>query len=238
MENTQNHNEVEIKFNIDEFDLENYEFKALNEGLGFHGDEKQAIQPTPSFIEEPKVERPVVARTQQKPVERKTMVMEEMALPSSITAMATKSADANRTNTNKVVKKIKLATEADRFSAFFIDTAIVALMTLTFYTLSLSITGLSLDQIFTEASLKWSAPFLATMFCFFFLMYFSLLDSFGTFGKRQLNIILRKTNDKEISSSDCLVRALITLLSIPLCFFPIVLDFQGKLSDTQVVVNK
>lgn len=236
MENTQNHNEVEIKFNIDEFDLENYEFKALNEGLGFHSDE-QTVQPTPSFIEKPKVERPLVARTQEKPpVERKTMVMEEMALPSSITAMASKTSDTPRQT--KSARKIKLATEADRFSAFFIDTSLVLLMTLTFYTLSLSITGLSFDQIFTKASLKWSAPFLATMFCFFFLMYFSLLDSFGTFGKRQLNLILRKTNDKEISSSDCLIRALITLLSIPLCFFPIVLDFQGKLSDTQVVVNK
>lgn len=234
MENTQNHNEVEIKFNIDEFDLENYEFKALNEGLGFHNDEQgiEKVQIAQTLIEEKKPS-PVVKREPQRPVERKSMVMEEMALPSSITQMATKSVEAP-----KHVKKIKLATEADRFSAFFIDTAIVLLMTLTFYTLSLSITGLSLDQIFTESSLMWSAPFLATMFCFFFLMYFSLLDSFGTFGKRQLNIVLKKTNDREISSSDCLVRALITLLSIPLCFFPIALDFQGKLSDTQVVVNK
>ena len=43
MDSRQNREETipEIKFNVDDFDLENYEFEPLTEGLGFHNENKK-----------------------------------------------------------------------------------------------------------------------------------------------------------------------------------------------------
>ncbi|MDC1173854.1 RDD family protein [Bacteriovoracaceae bacterium] len=227
---------IEIKFNIDEFDLENYEFKALNQGLGFHKDQKNVEPAKKSLIEGTKqVEKPnfkkATSPSSQQP--RREQLLEEMALPSIMKSMATE-----RVKSAPRERKLKLASENDRSFAFVTDFIIVGLMTLSFYVTSLSLTGVELANLFLKTNLIWSAPFLITIFCFFFMMYFSLLDADGTIGKRLFSLRLVKLNSKKPDSSDCLVRSIITLLSIPLFFFPVILDFQGKLSDTKVVKEK
>ena len=50
-----------------------------------------------------------------------------------------------------------------------------------------------------------------------------------------MGIRLLRTNDKNVEVKHTFTRALISLLSFVALFLPMVIDFQGRLSDTKVV---
>jgi len=50
-----------------------------------------------------------------------------------------------------------------------------------------------------------------------------------------MGIRLLKTDNTNVSVKNTFTRALVSLLSVVALFLPMLLDFQGRLSDTKVV---
>ena len=77
--------------------------------------------------------------------------------------------------------------------------------------------------------------FTASIFSIYYLLYFTILDLSASPGKTILGLRLIKTDNTSVSVKHTFTRALISLFSSIALFLPMLLDFQGRLSDTKVV---
>ena len=243
-------NEVpEIKFNIDEFDLENYEFKPLNKGLGFHHSQKEAKEASKVL----RKERPKVSTPIRKPLVSK---QPETLRPLPTTAIDSNSAKISEKNfqsglelfyeneSKAPAKEVELPKETktinmtkagmmSSFAAWLVDVMIICTVSLITFSAFALIAGAPFEL---KAFLKFGRTFLPAllvMFSLFFLLYFSVLELGQTFGAQVFGIKVLDQKNKSIGIKKTLLRSFISLISIPLVGFPILMDFHGKLTDTE-----
>jgi uncharacterized RDD family membrane protein YckC len=62
-----------------------------------------------------------------------------------------------------------------------------------------------------------------------------VLDLTGSPGKTIMGIRLLKLDNKEVTVKNTFTRSAVSLLSFIALFLPMVIDFQGRLSDTKTV---
>ena len=77
--------------------------------------------------------------------------------------------------------------------------------------------------------------FTSSIFSIYYLLYFTILDLSTSPGKTIMGIRLLRTDNKNVAVKNTFIRALISLVSSVALFLPMLLDFQGRLSDTKVV---
>ena len=75
----------------------------------------------------------------------------------------------------------------------------------------------------------------SSIFSIYYIMYFTILDLSASPGKTIMGLRLIRTDKAELSVKYTFTRALVSLLSGVALFLPMLLDFQGRLSETRVV---
>lgn len=133
---------------------------------------------------------------------------------------------------------LEKASLQDQVSAWAIDLGIVFLLVLTTVYLNFALSGFyQIEQIRSVLTLLEGITYFAPIFIFYYLFYFTILDREGslTVGKKIIGIQIRSLRDGHLGFTQTFLRSLITLLSVLAFGLPLLMDFQGKLTDSEVV---
>ena len=233
-----------IKVNFDEFDISEDSFKPVTKGLGFHHENKKVN----AFKSSPKEVKPTNIKSQKMPthallneISNKNKTVANKVVPSGLEAFY------GQTNTNemfetkveeKVVipaKKLELASNMAQLSAWIIDVLLVSSFSIVTTILLISVSGMSFQSFLKVIPVLDLTIFSSVLFSIYYLMYFTVLELSATPGKIIMGIRLVRTNDKNVEVKHTFTRAIVSLLSFIALFLPMIIDFQGRLSDTKVV---
>jgi uncharacterized RDD family membrane protein YckC len=234
-----------ITLNLDEFDLDSFELKPINKGLGFHDEQKREKVVSRSVS---KVGPTLRQATKASPslsgnkfLHSTPQAMASSGLMNGVEAIYGSHEKLTRQEDQKVKKektqlKLKEASYLSMALAFVIDLTVVTstttLLLASFYALGFTefnVTGLM--NFITDSSI-----FALLFFSLTFLSYFSLLEPVGTIGKRLLSLrVCHSASRKTATIRQSFTRSLVTLMSLGLAGIPLILDFQGKLSDSRVI---
>lgn len=246
MENQTSHQDQQVKdpsinFSASEFNLDDFDFKPLNEGLGFHQEErKNGILPTNNN----KVNNISVTRGTVAPKTKALGVSNPKVADKGLQSMNALSAFYDETQKEEVaqspieevvVKELKLASSASQFFAWIIDLVLVAAISASLLGLFVLVSGLNVTQFYQVIGPNDLIYFSAASFSIFYLSYFSILDLQATPGKSLMKVKLIREDNSDISLKDSFLRSFITLISFVTLGLPCLIDFQGKLTDTKVV---
>ncbi len=245
-----------IQIDLDEFQISEDTFKPMTKGLGFHQDTKR-----PSFKPSPKEVKPFGSPTSPLGKSLNAMPASTIGqanaakpvmgnqLPSGLEAFYGKTQEPT-TDTNLFEQKItktkeekkastasnlKTAPQMSQFMAWIIDVLVIASFVVLTGALLVFASGIDYrlyDRLISQQDL---AAFSAAIFSIYYLLYFTILDLSATPGKTIFAIRLVKSDGGEVSVKHTFGRALISLFSGIALFLPMLLDFQGRLSDTKVV---
>ena len=204
-----------------DFDLDDFDFKPVTKGLGFHHEKEKAKKTNPQL----RTPRPAVSRRiQTKPETQKLSApYKEVELDLNII----KKQDA--TKTKKVTQQ--KARMGLQFTAFVFDLIIILAVQGLMNFLFLKV--VELDSITRFIEFTWIEQSL--FFSFLFLFYFTLLDVVASPGKKIFSIRLISTVRDKVAIDQTLVRSVVTLFSFITVGMPLFFDFQGKLSDTKAI---
>lgn len=244
-----------IQIELDEFQISEDTFKPMTKGLGFHQDTKR-----PSFKPSPKEVKSFGSSSSPLGKSLNSMPASTLGqannnakpvlgnqLPSGLEAFYGKAQEpAATTNlfeqkTVTVEKKvsssanIKAAPQTAQFFAWLIDILVIASFVVLTGALLVLASGIDYRMYSRLISTQDLAAFTAAIFSIYYLLYFTILDLSASPGKTILAIRLVKTNDGAVSVKHTFTRSLISLLSGVALFLPMLLDFQGRLSDTKLV---
>jgi uncharacterized RDD family membrane protein YckC len=240
-----------IKVDLDEFQINEDTFKPMTRGLGFHQDTKR-----PSFKPAPKevkafgsAKAPVKTSLNSIPTSLTQSKAPAQAshLPSGLEAFyGAKPVVPETPNNlfektiNEEVKKEKIiavtnAPQASQFFAWVIDILVIASFVVLTGALLVFASGIEFNMYSRLISNQDLAIFTAAIFSIYYVLYFTILDLSATPGKTIFGIRLVTASGREVSVKHTFGRAIISLLSGIALFLPMLLDFQGRLSDTKVV---
>ena len=244
-----------IQINLDEFNIDEDSFKPMTKGLGFHQEQKRT-----SFKPLPKEVKPFgTARTQPKASAVLSSMPGSQAAKVSASHMPTGleafyGAKGNPGNQNQIIsqndheKKLELndisvsnkvnyeaASIGIQFFAWIVDLLVVASFVAITGALLVFASGIQFQILVRLISTQDLMAFTSAIFSIYYLLYFTILDLSASPGKTIMGIRLLKTNNTNVTVKNTFTRALVSLLSSVALFLPMLLDFQGRLSDTKVV---
>jgi uncharacterized RDD family membrane protein YckC len=230
--------ETPIVMSFDDFEISAESFKPVTKGLGFHQDQKKTnFKPViHAKIETSRISGPLTKISQE--IETKINKQAPMGLEAFYGAASPQT----QTSTEKEIKlEISKPFEIPedvpaimQFSAWLIDLAVVlALVAITAACLVLA-SGLNYSLISKLVTKSDLILFSATIFSIYYILYFTILDLSGSPGKIILGIKLTTTDSSQIAIKNTFTRSLVSLLSILGFCLPMLLDFQGRLSDTKI----
>lgn len=231
--------------------LENFEFKPITEGLGFHHSlkDKKEVKTnlkaqSDSLKNELKIRTEVLERQKpetpsNKPIHRGDLAPFYESTNSEIEAPTLQMNEIEDVPIEESIETSKEATLVTRSIAWLLDCSILIVsMAITIasiiYFAELPLDSLSVLMVTDE--ILTSFLFISLMY---YLFYFLVLDktSYSTLGKNIMGIkvIHSRDDSKRVSLLQTLSRAVISILSIPLLGLPTMLDFHSKLTDTKVI---
>lgn len=231
----------DILFDIEELDEVN--FRPVTSGLGFHHEEVQKKRTIHTLKK-----RSSPLTKPNTPIKARSTARSSVLNPASTTvskdslssiygnmSRAKITVTAKETPKENIETQIVEASSVKKIMAWGLDFLLINfLVSATFSLFALS-SGFPLKTILGMFSLKELGIFYGIIYSLYYLAYFSILDSNQTLGKAMMKIKMVSTDDKRSDIQSSFFRAFITLLGHGLLFFPMVLDFQGKLSDTKVI---
>ncbi len=242
-----------IKIDLDEFQISEDTFKPMTRGLGFHHDTKR-----PSFKPAPKEVK--AFGSNKSPMNQSLNSMptsigatskatpNSAQMPSGLEAFyGAKPAEPVSQNLfeNKVQEKVetkkekkisaKSASQTAQFCAWVIDILVIASFVALTGALLVFASGIEFNMYSRLISPQDLAIFGAAIFSIYYLLYFTILELSSTPGKTIFGIRLVTVSGSEVTVKHTFARALISLISGVALFLPMLLDFQGRLSDTKVV---
>lgn len=258
--NTTEHNQSntshnpQIKWN-DFLDVENsddFEFKILDEGLGFH--HKEEAKPKPTRKAQPiqrglNPSRHLRAKNTEVKLPKVTTPsralshLEEVSLPKNLPGalpdkakarpvQKTKKVEARKDQAKTKIKaKVKTASIEARMAAFILDIAVFAGVLFAYVFMGSFMMGVSVDKFSKIIFRQDYLMFIGSIAFFTYVLYFSLLDCTQTIGKKALNIKVVKAGSQE--RSNLIVNFMRSILVVTI--LPIVFGFQDNLSDTKVI---
>ena len=244
-----------ILVNLDEFNISEDSFKPMSKGLGFHQDQKRS-----SFTPIPKEVKPFgSARTQPKASTILSSLSGSQAskasakqMPSGLEAFyGVKGNPGNQIQINsqtnlemnfeiqeesKVAKtSFHSASLGSQFFAWIIDLLVVASFVAVTGVLLVFASGIKFQMLVKIISTQDLVVFTAAIFSIYYLLYFTILDLSASPGKTIMGIRLLRADNKNVTVKNTFTRALVSLFSSIALFLPMLLDFQGRLSDTKLV---
>lgn len=126
----------------------------------------------------------------------------------------------------------------DQISAWAIDLGIISILLLATVYLNFALSGFyKIEQIKSLMTALEGVTYFAPLFIFYYLFYFTILDREGslTIGKKIMGIQIRSLRGDHLGFTQTFLRAAITLLSVMALGLPLLMDFQGKLTDSEVI---
>jgi uncharacterized RDD family membrane protein YckC len=241
-----------IQVDLDEFQISEDTFKPMTKGLGFHQDTKRpsftpAPKETKSFGSAKSPMNPTLNSLPTSMAQTKTAVNNQM--PSGLEAFygtkpepqnlfeknIEKAAREEIKKENAVAAPMVKASMISQFFAWIIDVLVIASFVILTGALLVFASGININMYSRLISTQDAIVFGAAIFSIYYLLYFTILDLSASPGKTIFAIRLVKADGGEVSVKHTFGRALISLLSGVALFLPMLLDFQGRLSDTKVV---
>lgn len=214
----------------DELLMDDFDFKPITSGLGFH-------QPKPTEIKPAMPERVI----QAPPITPMTSTKKEMSVYQNDLSMFY---GANNQTVaipelemeEKSEIEYRFATKSQRVLAYIVD--FLFLVGVVGITLTVMARTISMDLIEV-----WSAypneitPLVATIFCGFYLIYFSIFEkaSQSTIGKNIMGIKVVSLGNKDLSFSALILRTSITLVNFVSLGLFSYFDLQNKITNSKVV---
>jgi uncharacterized RDD family membrane protein YckC len=238
-----------IKINFDDFNISEESFKPVTKGLGFHQEQKRQN----AFKSVPKEVKPFTSSSAKIPthpllneISANNKASTQKSVPSGLEAFYgqtnTTAATVTAVNTEKLfesvaveTQKYKSASSLSQFFAWAIDIALVASFSIITTTLLILVSGMSFQAFLRVIPVLDLTIFGSVLFSIYYLLYFTILDLSATPGKTIMGIRLVRINNREVSVKHTFTRSLVSLLSFVALFLPMIIDFQGRLSDTKVV---
>lgn len=231
---------------MDEFNIDDIDFRPINKGLGFHHAEKEKITQIKK-----NASAPIVSNIQGQRAE-----VVSSPIPTSMGSGNLHSGPISPelqafygqrpvTQTNKLKQKEKvviaetkhavLAPISKVFASWVVDFAcIAALMGLLTFSFIFTV-NISFTEFLAQMKVSDMAIF-GVLLSILYVSYFSILDLAQTPGKILLRLKVESV-DSSLTFKATLIRATVSMISTLLIGLPALLDFSGKLSDTKVVVN-
>ncbi len=222
--------------------FDDFDFKPLSEGLGFHHGNKRAdvVKEAHKVVAEKAAATKVVTsiKTSQHPFEQhlssKAVVNESKEFVQSDLSLFYAKNDQPLIEELAIEESIQLASKAIRLSAFAIDLIIVLAMTLLTLFLVEFVTGMEFlnFSLFTDPLLITT---LLTLFGCYFILYFTLLEKFQgkSIGKELLGLSITTSRGHQMTSY--FVRSFFTLAGFLSLGLTNLVDLPGKITHTRVV---
>lgn len=213
---------------IDE-NFDDFNFKPITDGLGFHNDEEKVI-PKKSEIKETKK----IQHALQSFISEEEDSIDMGALTPFYSDMPLEEKlSSNEKVEEEIIQEILYteATSTKRFLAYTLDCICIFSLHLFTFAAAFSALDLNILEVFKDYDFYFiTSPILIT----YYLFYFSFLDKtrFSTIGKRTFKIRLY---EEKLTLNKTFLRALVTLLSVISLGLFSLLDFQSKLTDTKVI---
>jgi uncharacterized RDD family membrane protein YckC len=230
-------------------DLDDLEFKALSDGLGFHQENQtpevfmKTKKPYQSLAKKELGHKPLPMskEVETKPVV-KTATLPQPLMPSVPSVPLSSELTESMAEAKKEVKKnekkaspIVMASVAQRVGAFLIDfmsiIAGVAILLAGFALVLNKVLGAPYSYSFSYEFINYYAILFVLMSFF----YFAIMESSSTFGKKIFSISVKKVDGSRLTLFNSVGRVVLTFLSFFAMGLPLILDFPSKLSDTVVV---
>lgn len=240
-----------IQVNLEEFNISEDSFKPMTKGLGFHQEQKRS-----SFKPANKEVKPF-GTTRSKPaaaavlssLSNQNATTASQHMPTGLEAFyGAKGNPGNQNQQNSLENKIDLhidkaemkvvnksAPASYQFFAWVIDLLVVASFVAVTGVLLVVASGIQFQMLARIISNQDLIAFTAAIFSIYYLLYFTILDLSASPGKTIMGLRLLKTDNTNVSVKHTFTRALVSLFSSVALFLPMLLDFQGRLSDTKVV---
>lgn len=224
LESQKNNNIVPVSVDMDM----DFDFKPITSGLGFHHQNTTEIKP--AFVQ-PTITK--VPETRQLKKDN-TVYQNDLSLfygqqTQTITSPVIEKAE-------RKTKSFKLATRVERASAYMLDLTLV----LSFVSLVLTAMARAMEM---DLLLAWSeypheiTPLAVTLFCGFYLMYFSIFEKApgSTLGKSLFNLNVVTRENTSVTYSSLFMRSVISLLNFVSLGLFSYFDLQNKVTHSKVV---
>lgn len=239
-------------------DQEDFEFKPLTKGLGFHHTEKKQTQVrTQTGV----MNRSVSAASARKSIPTtpglKSTPTQKLATPNSLpqelkafyespaeaqvpalpTARVPQAQEVKVPVSSPILsEEIMSAPRIIQLGAWLVDVVVIALFVVA--TMSALFFMLGLEFSSWKEVLLMDRNYIVplSLFAIYYVLYFGILDLVGGVGKTLMGLkVVARVPGEKISFFKTLLRSIVSLLSLGAFGLPHIVDFQGKLSDTEVV---
>ena len=239
-------NKKNISFTMDEFDIDSYDFKPVTKGLGFHGEKETTKSIKVSEVKlKANPTKPRVSTTSSIPSHLNNAPAAKplgSSLMSGIDAIYNREQVApKKIEPIQKEKPTKLSLKSPGYPelmvAYIIDLASVGLFTIILFNAFYGLVFKEINLVATINFIKTSWDFFAVFFGLVYLSYFTILGPMDSLGKKMFHISQRdeKNQNERVTIKQSFVNALISLLSIPLLFVPVLFDFHNKISGIKSV---
>jgi hypothetical protein len=230
-----------INISFDDFEISAESFKPVTKGLGFHHEQKKTtFKPTSRSL--PENTRATLPLSK---ISNETALKVKAQAPSGLEAFYSTSQagmaiqpdttpviDNELISTNEITGSVSSTVQVLSWSVDLI--LVLSLVALTGISLVMA-SGIEYRVILKLISKIDIAVFSGSVFAIYYILYFTILDLSSTPGKLLFGIRLVGTDKNNFSIKNTFIRSLISLLSIFIFCLPMLLDFQGRLSDTKLV---
>ena len=228
-----------ISLSFDDFELNAESFKPVTKGLGFHQEQKK-VSFKPSIqhkIEKTNPQAPLhnLLRTNENKIKNQAPSGLEAFYGVKPAPIQEKMLPEKETILSKPTKVFKDAAQSDQFIAWIIDIFLIASSVVLTGTLLVLVSGISFNVMIKLVTEQDLILFGSSLFGIYYILYFTILELSTTPGKIIMNLQLVNTDQGPLKIKHTFTRAFVSLLSLLVFCLPMVLDFQGRLSDTKIV---
>ena len=220
-----------------EVNFESLNFKAINSGLGFHQEKKNLLKsPIRKSMASETVgsvrRRSAVPQMPAKNSVRPTTNAQNIAVSRSVKKAENESA---RTKLSVTPQNNKVAALHWQIMAWLVDmTLVTGLFVLTTFLFFL-VSGTNFEYFSNFVIQRDFLALASVLFVIYYLIYFTILDLIGSPGKNLFGLRLIRNDGQRIQFQHTAVRAIVTVISSVVIFLPLLMDLQGKMTDTKII---
>ena len=209
---------------------DDFNFKPINEGLGFHQGRDRENKITPNSFTD----------VQDRTGRQKRMKTLNFGINYGNriqTPVVSKKTDPSAPpDEAQITKPWRSPSHPRQLAAYLVDLLVISFIAVgTLASFAFMLTG-SIDYEFLlkQSGQRETVIGSVLLFCLYYLAYFTFMESNRTIGKELLRIETLRFSREKPSVFQCFLRALITLFSTLALFFPILLSLQDRLSETKL----
>lgn len=207
-----------------------FEFKPITSGLGFHHQKATEIKPV--FTERTITVNPL-PQAHQAPKKEMNVYQNDLSL-----FYGQSQAAPELTSEIKLPeeKYYRLANKSQRVFAYLSDLLLVASILGIVLTVMARTISMDLMEVWSQYPNEIT-PLVLTLFCGFYLIYFSVFEktSQSTLGKSLFGLRVVTSNDKSLSLAALFVRSVVSLLNFVSLGLFSYFDLQNKVTDSKVI---